>query len=107
MSRPERERGTPTEGKVSDEEHARWLTSRGRKYLENIKSVATAAAIVSPDTGNSESGYGYEKFRFFIEAGFFCIESKKTGRVVDVPPSMIRHRVWFNEQELAKRETPV
>lgn len=75
-----------------------------RKYLPHLKSITLMASIASPADGLSRDGFGHEQYRFFIEAGFFCIESKKSGRVADVPPSQIRQRMWFNEAELAELE---
>jgi hypothetical protein len=79
--------------------------SAPRKYLEHIKEVTLMAAIPSPVDGILREGYGHQHFRFFVEAGFFCIESRKTGRVEDVPPSMIKRRRWFTDEELAAIKT--
>lgn len=71
-----------------------------RKYITHVKSVQLMASIRSPDTDSQVDGFGHDKFRFFLEAGMFCIESKRTGRVADVPTTMLRSRQWFTDKEL-------
>ena len=66
-----------------------------------IKAVCLMAPIPSPDDGITRDGFGHEHFRFFTCDGFFGIESKKTRRVRDVPPTVIKWRAWFSEEELA------
>lgn len=77
-----------------------------RKYLDHIKEVTLMAPIPSPLDGVGREGFGHQHFRFFVEAGFFCIESKKTGRIEDVPPSMIKRRRWFTPEEQEALKEP-
>lgn len=75
------------------------MSAEKRRYLTHIKEVTLMASIPSPTDNTSREGYGHELHRFFIEAGFFCIESRRTGKVEDVPPSMIKRRRWLTPEE--------
>lgn len=75
-----------------------------RRYRDDVKEITLMAFIPSPADGISREGYGHEHFRFFIEGGMFCIESRKTGRIEEVPPTMVKRMRRFTADELKAKE---
>ncbi len=72
----------------------------GRRYLE-IRELSLMAPIPSPKDAIQREGYGYQHFKFFVEAGFICIECRATGRIEEVPPSMIKRMRRLTDAEKA------
>ena len=63
--------------------------ARPRKYIP-YKYVTLALAVEAPPRWLNTTGFSGEAYLFFVENGFFCIECRRTGEVIDVPPAQVR-----------------
>lgn len=64
--------------------------SKPTRRYRDYEWVILNATIRCPKRNVSVDNFPATDFAFFVEDGFFCIESRRTGVVVEVAPAQIR-----------------